>query len=305
MKRITKKLITCFLAVACLLAVLPLRAAYAAEGAMSVTLRIEGVEKNLYYETVEIPYTDSLTLQDALSYIDSEEDSITITGIDSAYITDINGETAGSFGGWDGWLYKVNGVEASVGIDGMLLSEGDDIVLYYGDPYGIGMQYPTADTTDIEEGIIRFTSSDTTYDADFNPTVTVNPVAGASVTLSNEETSAEFVTDADGKIEIAPDQLADGTYTVRIEKTSDTGLPLVLRFAPDAAIVLDTELSAAPEQAAAADEAVKEAEAQAPSDTVSGVPKTGESAAGSIYLIIAAAAFLCVSRLVKKPTYEK
>ena len=41
---------------------------------MSVTVRIEGINKNLYYDTVEVPYTgDNLTVQNALMYVDEKE----------------------------------------------------------------------------------------------------------------------------------------------------------------------------------------------------------------------------------------
>ncbi|MDF2685932.1 MAG: hypothetical protein K0S55_1113 [Clostridia bacterium] len=205
----------------------------AAVETMNITLRIEGINSNMYYKAVEVPYTDSLTLQAALTYIDSQEDSLKITGADAAYITDINGDTAGKFGGYDGWMFKVNGINAAVGIDSCKLAEGDSVLLYYGDPFGVGMQYPEADYSGISNGIIKFTSSDTTYDADYNPTVTVNPVAGATVTWYNDNTPVTYTTDNSGEIKVDSGKLEEGFHAIQITKTNDAGIPLVLRFAPD------------------------------------------------------------------------
>ena len=205
----------------------------AASGQMSVNVRIEGINTCLYYKTVKIPYTDTLTLKDALTYVDNQESGLTISGMDGGYITSINGESAGKFGGWDGWLFMVNGIEPAVGIDAYTLKDGDKVVLYYGDPYGVGMQFPEADISKISDGIIKFTSADTTYDADYNPTVTVNPVKGATVTWYDGNTSYTYTTDNNGEIKIQNDQLTAGSHKIQIDKKDASGLPLVLRFAND------------------------------------------------------------------------
>ncbi len=213
--------------------------AFAAEKTMSIEITIEGIEQNLLKTTIDIPYEDTLTMQNALAYLDEQEAEITMTGVDSAYITNINGEAAGSFGGWDGWLYKVNGQDPIVGIDSLELSDGDSLVLYYGDPFGVGMQFPAADTSDIQNGIITFTSADTTFDESYNAVVTVNPVVGATVSWWNGDTITEYVTDDNGTITVAADQLTEGAHAVQITKTGDTKLPLVLRFAPDYTISVE------------------------------------------------------------------
>lgn len=231
MKKNAKRFLCIVLAVMLILSVSAIPA-YAAQGTMSITLRIEGINANMYYKTVSVPYTDSLTLQAALAYIDAQESSIAITGANTGYITDINGESGGKFGGWDGWMYKVNGLEAPVGIDSYKLSNGDSVVLYYGDPYGVGMQYPAADTSLIAYGVIKFTSSDTTFDASYNPIVTVNPVVGATVTWNYGSKSATYITDKSGKITINKAQLTKGAHIIQISKKNGAGLPLVLRYAP-------------------------------------------------------------------------
>ena len=238
MKHIAKKVLSILLTVMVLLSISGITVFAAPESTMSITLRIEGINANLFNKTVAVPYTDSLALKAALQYIDAQEDSITIKGIDSGYISDINGETAGKFGGWDGWLYRVNDTEPSAGIDSYMLKNGDNVVLYYGDPYGDGMQFPAADTSRLADGVIQFTSSDTTYDANYNPVVTVNPVVGAAVTWFFNNTSATYTTDANGEIVIDATQLTAGAHSIQISKLNDQGLPLVLRFASDYSVTV-------------------------------------------------------------------
>ncbi|HBT64181.1 MAG TPA: hypothetical protein DEB10_05925 [Ruminococcaceae bacterium] len=233
MNYILKRTICLVLSVVLLLSISTITLFAESETTMNITLRIEGIDANIFYDTVEVPYTDTLTLQAALQYVDAQEDSITITGLDSGYISDINDEAGGVFGGWDGWLYKVNFEEPVVGIDGVLLQDGDNVLLYYGDPYGVGMQFPVADTSRIVDGIIKFTSSDTTFDQSFNPVITVNPVVGATVTWYYGNSSATYTTDSNGEIKIAAAQITEGAHRIQVAKTGESGIPLVLRFASD------------------------------------------------------------------------
>ena len=304
MKRLTKKIVVIWMSLLMISAMLPANA-FAAEKTMDLTLRIEGIEENIFYDEVKVPYTDTLTLQAALAYIDLNDESIRITGVDTAYITDINGETAGQFGGWDGWLYLVNGAEASVGIDGLQLSDGDSIVLYYGDPFGAGMQYPAADTSDIREGIIRFTSADTTYDADFNATVTVNPVVDATVILSNGNETTNYVTNERGEISMDKAQLVSGEYTLQISKISDAGIPLVLRYAPDYMIKVD--VADTDTDSKVTDSDVVAIDGTTAKENRTGSPKTGDNSNMLMVLfgIGAAGSLLGVIYYRRKELYEK
>ena len=199
---------------------------------MTVKLRIEGINENLFYDDVTVPYTsESLTVQDMIIYADEQNENLTVVGAEGAspYITSINGDAAGAFGGWDGWLFTVNGIEAATGINGVNLADGDSVLFYYGDPYGVGMQYPEVDLSEINKRVIKFTSADTSYDLDYTPVVTVNPVAGATVYFEG----TEYVTDDEGKITVQRDLLSEGVHAIQIEKKAENGLPLVLRFAPD------------------------------------------------------------------------
>lgn len=206
-----------------------------AEEVSTVTLRIEGINECFYYDEYSFDGTDD-TLGKILSDIDLQNDNLSISGIDDDYITAINNDTAGTFGGWDGWLYTVNGLEPTVGINEYTVEDGDSILLYYGDPYGVGMQYPSADISEIENGVITFTSSDAVYDADYNVSYETNPVVGMTVSWKSDDEITNFVSDENGQIQIPSELLSDGNHSVSWLRTAENGLPTVLRSAPDYSI---------------------------------------------------------------------
>ncbi len=198
----------------------------------SVTLRIEGITENLYYGEVAID--SDPTVAEVVISADTASDDITVIGAENGFITDVNGDTAGKFGGWDGWLFSVNGVSPTVGISDYVPNAGDVIVIYYSDAYGVGMQYPVMDATDIANGVIAFTSTDVTYDESFNAITSVNPVADMTVLF--DET--EFKTDENGIVTIPAELLTSGEHTVAVSKVNQNGIPLVLRLAPDTKVVI-------------------------------------------------------------------
>lgn len=103
--------------------------AFAAEEKdINVSLRIEGIDSCLLYNSYEL--SEGSTASDLIQYADKLSDAITVTGAENGYITDVNGETAGKFGGWDGWQYTVNAVSPSVGVNDYTLSNNDTVVLY-------------------------------------------------------------------------------------------------------------------------------------------------------------------------------
>jgi len=209
-----------------------------------IKLRVEGVSGNIFYGEVEVINDGSLTVSEALAYIDAHNEQLSIIGVENSYITEINGEIAADFTAagaiYDGWLYKVNGTEPYNSIADCLINDGDEILLYYGDPYGVGMQYPKVDKTQIGMGILNFTSDDTTYNENWEPVVTQNPVSGATVTwyYGSQGQSVSYTTDENGYITIDEQYLDAGEHAIQIEKTGaieagNKKLPLILRFSPD------------------------------------------------------------------------
>ncbi|MGN0537193.1 MAG: DUF4430 domain-containing protein [Acutalibacteraceae bacterium] len=263
MKNVKK--ILCALTVSALVAGSFCVTAFAAdEKEMTVTVRIEGISENLYYNTLSVPYnTDELTVQDVLMYIDEQNEDLTITGADIGWISAVNEDKEASFGGWDGWLYTVNNVAPVVTVSDYALSEGDSIVLYYGDPYGVGMQYPSVDTSDLSNGILTFTSEDTVYDENYNATLVVNPVTDMAVewfyAKDGEILSVTYITDGNGQITIDKDYLTEGEHTISVGKYNEAGLPLVLRLAEDYTVmVLKNEEESSKQESSQPESSVEE-----------------------------------------------
>jgi len=207
---------------------------------LSVNVRIEGISQNLFYGDVSVTFTDELTVKDVLVFIDENYEEITITGAQDNFVTSVNSDSSGTFGGFDGWYYMVDSQAPAVGIGDFVLTGGEKIVLYYAD--GV-TQIPITDLSRLSEGVIKFTSDDTTYDENWNATVTNNPVTGATVTWGSGENQVSYTTDANGEITIASEYLAPGTYRLQIEKYDDNDvdgkfLPLVLRFPDDYTVVI-------------------------------------------------------------------
>lgn len=200
--------------------------AASADAELDITFRVEGPDSNIYYDTLSVPYSGSLTAADAFEYLDEKSDEVEFTGVSDGYISKVNDIGAGKFGGWDGWYYAVDDVAPSVGIGDFTLSDGDVLVLYYG---GYPCQIPIADTSKLDsEGIISFTSNDTEYDENYNATQVVNKVVDATVTVNGND----YTTDENGEIKIPNDKL-ESTLSVQIDKKDSSGAPAVLRFAPD------------------------------------------------------------------------
>lgn len=201
---------------------------------ITVNVRIEGISQNLYYGDITVGVGS--TVQDAILALDKREADITINGADAGYITAVNSDGSGlTEQGWDGWLVRVNGQALASGIGSVSLENGDSIVLYYSDEYGTGMQYPDMDASDIENGKLKFTSKDTTYDENYNPTVKENPVAGMTVRWYVGETANEYITDESGYINIDKDKLTAGKHKIEVERSAN-GIPTVLRLSPDTAV---------------------------------------------------------------------
>lgn len=219
--------------------------AYASED-VTVSLRIEGIEECLFYGDVSV--NEGETVYDVLLKADETDDSLCVTssmGQYGAYITAINGITAGSYTAlkWDGWLFMADGVSPSVGVDAYTVKNGESIVIYYGDPYNTGMQYPII-SFDAETGTITVSSLDTVYDENWNSVTKECPVADYTLSWGlSDGTSILVKGDENGVAVIPQEHLTYGEHSIQIEKTAANGLPAVLRLAPDYCIEIPDERS--------------------------------------------------------------
>lgn len=168
------------------------------------TLRIEGNSSCIFEG--ELTFREGETLQNVLLAFDEANENVTFKGTADSYISEINGEASGKFGGWDGWLFLLNGKMSEVGISDVRLKKGDSVVFFYGDPYGAnGFLFPEYS---VSEGKITFTADG-------------KPIEGLTVTLNGKE----YLTDAAGSVSCAA-----GKYTLQIGKYAESGLSLVLRL---------------------------------------------------------------------------
>lgn len=135
-------------------------------------------------------------------------------------------------------MYKVNGESPSVGVDAYTVKAGDSIVMYYGDEWNTGMQYPTVKTDKLSEGKIYFTSMDTVYDENWNATVKECAVTGYTLVWDG----VEFTPDENGVCTLSEKNLTAGKHSVQIKKhDAKTGLPTVLRLEPDFTVTIEKE----------------------------------------------------------------
>ena len=199
--------------------------------AICVSLRIEGVEETIYYNNqIEMPAGSSIA--DLVAAINDMDDAPDIEYDSSWYIQKIGDLAEHDYGGWSGWSFRLNDGELTSGINENFLANGDEVVCYYGDPWGEpGMQYPIIDISRLfTDSVILFTSIDVEYDDDWTPQLSENPVEGARVVVKG----ATFMTDENGAITIADKTGISGFCSVQIDRFDDeTGVPTVLRFAPD------------------------------------------------------------------------
>lgn len=227
MKKIknTKKIIS--VAMAFTLASTSAITAFAADAEkITVNLRIEGINVCHLNEAFEVD--KGLTVAELILLADKLSDEITVEGADSGYVTEVNGDPAGCYSGWDGWNYIVNNNTPNVGISDYILSDDDSVVLYFSDYPSFVPQINTSDLT--SKGEISFTAEKIDYDPiDFSPIITIIPLDDMKVFFDEKE----YVTDANGRITISDDDYSVGKHSLQIEKRSNKGAPCVLRYADD------------------------------------------------------------------------
>lgn len=232
MKKITALLTALLLTIAAMVTMVA-----AEEQTITVTLIVEGVSENFCNKTFT---TTNTNLADFIQEVDTLEDSLTFTITDTGYgpyVQAVNGDVEASHGDWSGWMFTVNGVSLSVGMGATDISDGDVILLYFSDQYGVGFQFPEFDFTELSTGKVKVTSKD----ADFSGNITVNPVAGATVKWAVTATDIrEYTTDENGVFTVESNALTAGTHKVSISKYDSNGTPLVLRTTADATVDVET-----------------------------------------------------------------
>ncbi|WP_342472049.1 DUF4430 domain-containing protein [Metasolibacillus sp. FSL H7-0170] len=124
----------------------------------NVSLSVDG----LYGTPIVTSTTQDVTASTtALSFLEqvltaqNKSYVVTVHPTFGPYLESIEGLAAGSLGGWDGWVYTVNGNSPTVGLDAYVLSANDVVRVYY----TTWAQLKTTNTVAVD---------------DVNPSVTVN-----------------------------------------------------------------------------------------------------------------------------------
>jgi LPXTG-motif cell wall-anchored protein len=155
------------------------------------------------------------------------------------YIDTINDVKAGSFGGWDGWMYAVNRggkyLDIHSGLDEMTLKNGDRLLLYYGD-FNTLVVNKIDFSTKMSNESLEITLSNTYIDFNTNKPV-VTPISGVNKVILNGQ-EYDLV---DGKL-LLPDGLSLGKHVIEISDFAADRLPNVaadkieFEFLPEAYI---------------------------------------------------------------------
>lgn len=199
---------------------------YASEVDKHISINVEGIHDSIV--TTDNDYTtEKTTVYDAL-YEVLEKNNIPIVVEDGQYgkyVSSINNETAGQFGGYDGWIYAVNGVEGAVSMDSCNINEGDNILVYYGgyspQTYIPKVALSSEEITTGNNFTVDVTA--TYFDWNENNNVTVN-VTGAAITLLDKT----YTTDDNGQSVITAPNTA-GDYTLKISQDRENNYPLIVR----------------------------------------------------------------------------
>ena len=204
----------------------------------TVSLRVEGAAECLFYDpAVPLEEGDSV-LSLLVRVLDREKISYQLeeSAYGGYYFPALAGEAEYTFGGYDGWLYYVNGSDAPVSIDGYLPEGGEEIVVAYCDPYGDpATLLPICSVTrEAGEWVLTVTAETTVYDENWNPTVSLTPVSAVQVQVNG----ATLLTDEQGRATLPSELKAGDTVALSLEKYAENGKPLVLRTAPDFAVTL-------------------------------------------------------------------
>lgn len=101
-----------------------------------VELKVDGISENILPEkaiTISLEDKEKVTALDVIK-IALDQGKISYEVEESSwgpYIKSIDGQVAGSLGGWDGWMYQVNGESPEVGVASYEVKEDDILYVYY------------------------------------------------------------------------------------------------------------------------------------------------------------------------------
>ncbi|WNS41331.1 S-layer homology domain-containing protein [Paenibacillus sp. MMS20-IR301] len=167
------------------------------------------------------------------------------------YVTGIGGVSAGTFGGYDGWMYVVARggawIYPSVGMGDFALAENDRVLVYYGGDNTQVVESVTVSPAQPQPGqdiTVKVTQKQWVWNNDtFTSDPVTSPAAGVQVTIGGKTA----VTDAAGSAVFAGG-LAANKYTLTLTGYLKDNTPAVVRYVQPLTVA-----SAAADRAAFAD----------------------------------------------------
>lgn len=207
----------------------------------NVSIRIEGKTDTLYNNTITVEHSGVICkVSDCLTTLNSLDKDIAIVienGSWGPYVSSIGGEAEE---GYYGWSYLVNGISPSVGVGEYNVTDGDEIVLYYG---GYPMAFPQISMTyDNGTAILKFETEYTDWSSG-TPVTFMQPISDATICFGyGENERRNFTTDSDGKIVIEAEYATGGEHSLQIDKKDQNGIPTVLRFPADYKLTLANQI---------------------------------------------------------------
>lgn len=204
---------------------------FANEPSITVNVRIEGKDGNLFYDKISTNNSMNYNVLSMLMLADAKSDTLTIEGLGYGYVTAINGVKIGESGSSASYNVRVNGeYVAYEALSTYPLKNNDEILVYYGDEFGKGVMLPIVDTKKIEQGYIKFTCEVPSEDGS---AVVTKDIVGATVTWYCDDVPFTYVTDAQGGFYVEKNALTSGSHKLTAELADENGIPLMLRLAPD------------------------------------------------------------------------
>jgi hypothetical protein len=143
--------------------------------------------------------------------IENSISSSTSYSFGAPYIAGINSTFGGKFGGWDGWMYYINGKDPGVAMSDGKIADGDEILVYYGDWGTRPLQISgPADGSKNECVSVRVSCDG-------------KSVEGACVYADGKK----YITDSSGAAFVSIPET--GLYEIYAEKNDESGKPLFIR----------------------------------------------------------------------------
>ena len=195
----------------------------------TVSLQVEGIEGNVYYG--EVAWTEGAT---ALSVLETalKDAKVEYVVKDSQYggkfVDSIGQDTSAKYGGYDGWMFYVDGQSPMFSIDAYALQGGEQVLVAYGD-MNLVLPVITAHKNYKGQVTVQVEADVTYYDESWNASIVREPMTGTKVTVDG----VEYTADDKGQVVLSAESAAKETVSLQVEKIAEGGAPLLARLAPD------------------------------------------------------------------------